>query len=235
MPQSQTQQAYPNNSNYKPRCRFCGGFHLYRIVLSLNINARIAIRTSTMKDSDRVDAGSDIPIVSNEVWKTPSSLMLDAVPFKVSSASGDAVQLWGAMKMQPPLYVMLLIAISTSSSWTESTCLTFLNRKFKVLPFGIDTALAIFQYILDNIISERVSTAVYLDDIVTVEELEEELQGRIEKLLERIEKHGFHLRADKCQSFLASVKFLDFIFDSTGRVLIPMKLPLLPGYPVQQI
>ncbi|KAM3181765.1 hypothetical protein ACTXT7_013725 [Hymenolepis weldensis] len=39
----------------------------------------------------QIDSGSDITIVSNEAWKTLGSPKLDAVPFKVSSASGDAM------------------------------------------------------------------------------------------------------------------------------------------------
>ncbi|KAM3180538.1 hypothetical protein ACTXT7_016083 [Hymenolepis weldensis] len=57
-------------------------------------------------------------IVSDETWKTLGSSKLDTVPFKVSSASGDAVQLSAGMKCgqlskeKPPLlYVMWLITI----------------------------------------------------------------------------------------------------------------------------
>ncbi|VDL65121.1 unnamed protein product [Hymenolepis diminuta] len=45
-----------------------------------------------------VDTGSDIPIVSREAWKSLGRPKLDKVPFKVSSASGDAMQLSGVMK-----------------------------------------------------------------------------------------------------------------------------------------
>ncbi|VDL60205.1 unnamed protein product [Hymenolepis diminuta] len=68
-------------------------------------------------------------------------------------------------------------------------------------------------HIMNNTISALVGMAAYLDGII----VEEELQGRVDKLLEHIEKYGFHLRADKCQFFLTSVKFLGSIFDSTGR------------------
>ncbi|VUZ51173.1 unnamed protein product [Hymenolepis diminuta] len=40
----------------------------------------------------QADTGFDITIVSNEAWKTLSSPKLDTVPFKVYSASGEAIK-----------------------------------------------------------------------------------------------------------------------------------------------
>ncbi|VDL63415.1 unnamed protein product [Hymenolepis diminuta] len=48
----------------------------------------------------KVDTRSDITIVAAEAWKSPVRSKLDKVPFKVSSASGDAVQLSGVMKCE---------------------------------------------------------------------------------------------------------------------------------------
>ncbi|VUZ41815.1 unnamed protein product [Hymenolepis diminuta] len=48
----------------------------------------------------QVDTGSDITIASREAWKSLGRPKLDKVPFKVSSASGDAVQLSGVMKCE---------------------------------------------------------------------------------------------------------------------------------------
>ncbi|VUZ53459.1 unnamed protein product [Hymenolepis diminuta] len=44
--------------------------------------------------------GSNITIVSDEAWKTLGSPKLDIVPFKVFSASDEAVKLPGAMKSE---------------------------------------------------------------------------------------------------------------------------------------
>ncbi|VDL58053.1 unnamed protein product [Hymenolepis diminuta] len=79
------------------------------------------------------------------------------------------------------------------------------------------TAPANFQHIMDNMTSRLVGTAAYLDDITVVRNPEEELQGHVGKRHKCVKIYSFHLRADTCQFFLTSVKFLGFIFDSTGR------------------
>ncbi|VDL16533.1 unnamed protein product [Hymenolepis diminuta] len=66
-------------------------------------------------------------------------------------------------------------------------------------------------------ISRLVGTAAYLNEIVVVEVSEEELLGCVKKLLGRIEECGIHLRADKYQFFIHSVKYSGLSFDSTGR------------------
>ncbi|VDL64520.1 unnamed protein product [Hymenolepis diminuta] len=66
------------------------------------------------------------------------------------------------------------------------------------LPLPIKTAPAIFQHIIHNMISGLEGTAAHLKDIIVVGESEEKLQGRVEKLLERIEKYGFHLLPNLC-------------------------------------
>ncbi|VDL64253.1 unnamed protein product [Hymenolepis diminuta] len=73
------------------------------------------------------------------------------------------------------------------------------------------------SHIIDNRIAGLVDTPTCRDDSIVVGESEEELQGRVEKLLKPIEKYGFHLRADEYQFFLTSAKFSDSIFDSAGR------------------
>ena len=74
--------------------------------------------------------------------------------------------------------------------------------------------MAIFQGINDNLVRELEGTVAYLYDIFVVSRTEEELQIRIERLLKRIMKYCFHLRSEKCLSFLKSIKYLGFIFDS---------------------
>nr|VZH96691.1 unnamed protein product [Spirometra erinaceieuropaei] len=54
------------------------------------------------------------------------------------------------------------------------------------------------------------------DDII-VGRSPAELQDRVCAVLERVQEYGFRLRADKCQFFLDSIKYLGFVFDANGR------------------
>nr|VZI11997.1 unnamed protein product [Spirometra erinaceieuropaei] len=60
-------------------------------------------------------------------------------------------------------------------------------------------------------------TAGYLDDIIIVGRSPAELQHRVCAVLERVLEYGFRLRADKCQFFLDSIKYLGFVSDVIGR------------------
>ncbi|VDN09099.1 unnamed protein product [Dibothriocephalus latus] len=60
-------------------------------------------------------------------------------------------------------------------------------------------------------------TADYLDDIFIMGRSPAELQDRVCAVIERVQEYGFRLRAEKCQFFLESIKYLGFIFDATSR------------------
>nr|VZI51040.1 unnamed protein product [Spirometra erinaceieuropaei] len=85
------------------------------------------------------------------------------------------------------------------------------------LPFGVKTAPALFQQTMNAMLSGIPGTAVYLDDIIIVGRSPAELQDRVCAVLERVQEYGFRLRADKCQFFLDSIKYLGFVFDVSGR------------------
>jgi transposase InsO family protein len=85
------------------------------------------------------------------------------------------------------------------------------------LPFGVKTAPAIFQQVIDTMISGLPGTAAYMDDIVLMGRTTEELQDRISTVLERIQSHGLRLRPDKCQLFMPTIKYLGYIIDAEGR------------------
>jgi len=89
--------------------------------------------------------------------------------------------------------------------------------RYNRLPFGIKTAPAAFQQIMDTMLNGLDGAAAYLDDIIIVGKTPVELQERIRNVLSRIQEYGFHLRADKCQFFLQTIKYLGFIFDEQGR------------------
>nr|VZI38266.1 unnamed protein product [Spirometra erinaceieuropaei] len=85
------------------------------------------------------------------------------------------------------------------------------------LPFGVKTAPALFQQTMNAMLSGIPDTAGYLDDIIIVGRSPAELQDRVCAVLERVQEYGFRLRADKCQFFLDSIKYLGLVFDVNGR------------------
>nr|CAX83692.1 Gap-Pol polyprotein [Schistosoma japonicum] len=103
------------------------------------------------------------------------------------------------------------------------------------LPFGVKTAPAIFQQLMDTILLDLTGVAVYLDDILVVAESPNELYNRLATVLKQIEDHGFHLRPEKCQFYLTSVKYLGFIFDKSGRRPDPENIEAIQKMPAPHV
>ncbi|BHF57618.1 hypothetical protein SprV_0100056000 [Sparganum proliferum] len=77
-------------------------------------------------------------------------------------------------------------------------------------------------------------TAGYLDDIIIVGRSPAELHDRVCAVLERVQEYGVRLRADKCQSFLDSIKYLGFVFDVNGRHPDPENIRTIQRMPASK-
>ncbi|BHF75004.1 hypothetical protein SprV_0501809700 [Sparganum proliferum] len=99
------------------------------------------------------------------------------------------------------------------------------------LPFGVKTAPALFQQTMNAMLSGIPGAAGYLDDIIIVGRSPAELQDRVCAVLEHVQEYGFRLRADKCQFFLDSTKYLGFVFDVTVRHPDPENIRVIQRMP----
>ncbi|CAH8624674.1 unnamed protein product [Dicrocoelium dendriticum] len=89
--------------------------------------------------------------------------------------------------------------------------------QYNRLPFGVKTAPAIFQQLMDTMLAGVSGAAAYLDDIILMGRTAEELFQRLAEVLVRIQSYGFRIREDKCTFFTPTIKFLGFIFSKDGR------------------
>ncbi|CAH8558118.1 unnamed protein product [Schistosoma rodhaini] len=85
------------------------------------------------------------------------------------------------------------------------------------LPFDIRTALAIFQQIMDTVLSGIPETAAYLDDIKVMGSTDSELFDRLHQVLNQVMRHVFLLSDEKCIFFMHSIKYIGLILDKNGR------------------
>lgn len=81
------------------------------------------------------------------------------------------------------------------------------------LPFGITTAPAIFQKVIDQLLSGIPGVVAFLDDILitgshTVEHLE-----RLEEVLKRLVSAGFRVSKNKCDFFKGKIEYLGRVID----------------------
>ena len=81
--------------------------------------------------------------------------------------------------------------------------------RYTRLPFGIASAPALFQRVMDQILQGMEKVTCYLDDILITGNLDKEhLLKNLSEVLRRLQNHGVRLKLDKCCFMEDSVEYL---------------------------
>ena len=88
--------------------------------------------------------------------------------------------------------------------------------KYKRLPFGVASAPAIFQRLMDTILQGIPGVICYIDDIMVTGATEEEHLKNLEQVLQRLQSYGFRLKLTKCRFMRDSVEYLGLVVDDQG-------------------
>ena len=84
------------------------------------------------------------------------------------------------------------------------------------LPFGVASAPAIFQKIMDTILQGLPKVICYIDDILVSGEDEASHFQSLEEVFNRLEKHGIRLKQEKCCFLLPRVEYLGHQISEEG-------------------
>lgn len=87
---------------------------------------------------------------------------------------------------------------------------------FNRLPFGVASAPAIFQRIMDSLLQGLSGAAGYIDDIIVTGATEEEHLQNLERVLTRLEQAGLRLRRSKCVFMAPKIEYLGYVIDKQG-------------------
>ncbi|UYV73340.1 K02A2.6-like [Cordylochernes scorpioides] len=88
--------------------------------------------------------------------------------------------------------------------------------RYNRLPFGIASAPAIWQRIIEQILSGIPGTLVYLDDILITGESEADHLRNLEAVLNRLNEYGLKANREKCNFFQESLKYCGHVIDKMG-------------------
>ena len=94
--------------------------------------------------------------------------------------------------------------------------------EFCVMPFGLTNAPAVFQRLMQKVLSDlktddgRDLTEVYIDDVLIFSETLEEHLQHICLILERLKKAGLKLKLAKCHFLRGSVEYLGHLITPQG-------------------
>ena len=93
--------------------------------------------------------------------------------------------------------------------------------QFTRLPFGILSAPAMFQKVMDTILQGAPQTLCFIDDILITGTTEEEHLKNLEVVLSRLQAHGVQLKKEKCSFMKESVEYLGHRVDASGIKATP--------------
>ncbi|XP_029639471.1 uncharacterized protein K02A2.6-like [Octopus sinensis] len=83
--------------------------------------------------------------------------------------------------------------------------------------FGLKVASAVFQQIMDAMLSDCELAISYLDDILIKCNLREQNAEHVKAVFMKIKEYGFTLSEEKSEYFLPQIKYLGQITDKNGR------------------
>jgi len=88
--------------------------------------------------------------------------------------------------------------------------------RYTRLPFGVSSAPAMFQNVMDQVLQGLPATGDFIDDLyVTGRNTAEHLQN-LENVLSRLESYGIKLNKSKCTFLQPSMEYLGFLVDRDG-------------------
>ena len=76
------------------------------------------------------------------------------------------------------------------------------------MPFGISSAPAIFQRVMEGLLQDIPGVVVYIDDVLITDKTNEDHLQSLEMVLKWMEDAGMLLKKDKCCFMTKSVPYL---------------------------
>jgi hypothetical protein len=98
--------------------------------------------------------------------------------------------------------------------------------EFTVMSFGLTNALAYCMYMMNKLFMEYLDkfVVVFIDDILVYSRGEEEHEGHLRLVLQKLRDHKLHAKLSKCEFRLKQVAFLGHVISKGGIYVDPSKV-----------
>ena len=95
--------------------------------------------------------------------------------------------------------------------------------EYKVMPFGLRNAPAVFQRMIDQVLGSLVGICciAYMDDILVFSPTRKQHVKDVCKVMAALSEAQLHLKPSKCEFFKSEVSFLGNLVLKEGQVILP--------------
>lgn len=127
-----------------------------------------------------------------------------------------------------------LLRIRPGDEWKTAFVCHLGQFQYKVMPFGLKTAPAIFQSMMEDIFGDllRHSVVVYLDDILIYSSTKEEHIALVREVLSRLSRNRLLAKPEKCVFHEKSVSFLGYTISDLGVSIAKDKVETILQWPI---
>lgn len=88
--------------------------------------------------------------------------------------------------------------------------------QYQRLPYGMASAPAIFQSLMDGLLKGIPQVGCYIDDVIIGGSNANECWQKLEEVLTRLQDHNVTLRMEKCKLFCSEVRYLGHGISAEG-------------------
>ncbi|KAG1940759.1 retrotransposable element [Pimephales promelas] len=127
-----------------------------------------------------------------------------------------------------------LVRIREGDEWKTAFNTPLGHFEYRVLPFGLVNAPAVFQALINDVLHDMLNifVFVYLDDILIFSpSLQVHIQ-HVRRVLQRLLENRLFVKAEKCTFHVSSISFLGSIVSAEGVSMDPGKVSAVTDWPI---
>uniref|UniRef100_A0A8C2B1F0 Gypsy retrotransposon integrase-like protein 1 n=1 Tax=Cyprinus carpio TaxID=7962 RepID=A0A8C2B1F0_CYPCA len=127
-----------------------------------------------------------------------------------------------------------LVRIREGDEWKTAFNTPLGHFEYRVLPFGLVNAPAVFQALINDVLRDMLNlfVFVYLDDILIFSPSLQIHVQHVRRVLQRLLENRLFVKAEKCSFHASSITFLGSVISAEGISMDPAKVQAVLDWPV---
>lgn len=127
-----------------------------------------------------------------------------------------------------------LIRIRKGDEWKTAFITPAGHYEYRVMPFGLSNAPAVFQGFMNEILRDFLQrfVIVYIDDILIYSTSLSEHIHHVKQVLQHLRDHQLFLKLEKCEFHQETVQFLGYVISQHGITMDQRKVEAVSNWPI---